>query len=112
MEKTVRWWVEFLVQLESGKRIVAIFIVITIGLTYALIKTSAKLDALRMENNKSERMHGLNIARLKDSVAADKSRYMNFYNEKTENIYKEQLEKLNQVEKNAIKTYNKLTKKF
>ena len=95
----MRWWVEFLVQLEAGKRVVAIFILITIGLTYALIRTSSKLDEARIENNNSEKLHGLDIARLKDSSAADKSRYVSFYNDKTENIYKQQLEQLKEVEK-------------
>lgn len=101
MEKIARWWVEFLVQLEAGKRVVAILLIICFILGYALVGSIVKLDTEKADKFEIEKNHGLEIARLKDSTAVDKTRYMNYYNDKTENIYKEQLEKLNQVERNA-----------
>lgn len=99
MEKILRWWTEFLLQLEAGKRVIAIFIIITAVLTYALIVAVGKLDKARVEATRNEKINGEQIARLKDSTAVIISRLTNYYNEKTENIYKEQLEAINEVEK-------------
>lgn len=95
MEKIIRWWTQFLIQLEAGKRIIAIFIVITICLSSALINVNNKYDKSKTDAIKSEKLHGQEIARIKDSASIDIIRLTTYYTTKIENIYKDQIESVN-----------------
>lgn len=98
MAKILIWWTQFLVDLEAGKRVIAIFIVVTGCLSYALVNVNNKLDAARMGAIDTERMHTEEILKIKDSATNIILRNAIFYNDKTENIYKDRIDKLNEVE--------------
>lgn len=111
MEKILRFWTDFLVQLEAGKRVIAIFIVITGCLSYALININNKYDKSRVEMVNMERSHTQEIIKIKDSSTNIILRNTLFYNEKIENIYRERLEKLNEVER-GYKTIKRINDKI
>ena len=114
MEKILRWWTLFLIQLEAGKRVIAIFIIITMSLTYSLVNMSGKLEQARKEAMEQEKKNSQEISRIKDSASIIILRNATFYNDKTENIYKEQLDKLNKIQigyQNIKRTNDKIVLK-
>lgn len=98
MAKDIFGWTKFLVELEAGKRIVAIFIVITIALSSVCISLFKKNENNSIKYNNAEVRHKEEISIIKDTCSAETKKLIQFYNSKIELMYIDQLDHMKQLE--------------
>ena len=115
MEKIIRWWVNFLTKLESGQRIVAILILMVILLSLACMSMCrARLKSEErwvLKITKLEENHQKSLKIFSDSSTSMIYKLTNDCNLKVEEIYKNQLQHLREIE-NEYRNIKRKNDKF